>query len=60
MKTSLRPLKDECTNPWNGTCGNTDIALYIRSNQRRLPICRMCWKKIADTSMEWGGRFAFP
>ena len=60
LTSSVRVLQDECANPWNGTCDNTDIALYIRDDERRLPICRICWKEIADTSMEWGDRYVFP
>jgi len=44
---------NQCMNPWNGECRNTDIALFIYHEGRRVPICRRCWEKIASTSIEW-------
>jgi hypothetical protein len=40
-------------NPWNGRCGNTDIALYIFYRGRRIPVCRECWMEIASDDIEW-------
>jgi len=52
--TDLLVLKKEtCLNPWNGKCGNTDIALYIMYRGRRLPICRDCWEAISSKDIEW-------
>jgi hypothetical protein len=45
-----------CRNPWNGKCKNTDIEVFILYKGDRLPICRRCWSKIADSSIEWGER----
>jgi len=46
-------VKETCLNPWNGKCGNTDIALYIMYKGRRLPICRDCWEAISSKDIEW-------
>lgn len=45
---------EQCRNPWNGRCENTDIALYIFYEGRKLPICRLCWNEIAGRDLEWG------
>ena len=45
---------ERCRNPWNGRCRNTDIEAFIVSKGSRLPICRRCWAKIADSCVEWG------
>ncbi len=45
---------EHCRNPWNGKCRNTDIEVFILYKGDRLPICRRCWSKIADSSLEWG------
>ncbi|MEM2546968.1 MAG: hypothetical protein QXM37_05005 [Candidatus Bathyarchaeia archaeon] len=45
---------EHCRNPWNGKCKNTDIGVFILYNGDRLPICKRCWSKIADTNIEWG------
>jgi len=44
-----------CTNPWNGKCQNTDIEVLILYKGVRLPICRRCWSKIANSNLAWGG-----
>jgi hypothetical protein len=46
---------EHCRNPWNGRCRNTDIEVYILYKSSRLPICRCCWSKIANSNVEWGG-----
>ena len=47
-------MKEVCQNPWKRKkCKNTDIAIYIYYNNRRLPICRSCWKQIARSDKEW-------
>ncbi len=45
---------ERCKNPWNGSCRNTDIELYILYKGSRLPICRRCWGKLAEKPIEWG------
>jgi hypothetical protein len=47
---------EHCRNPWNGKCRNRDIEVYIFFEGERLPICRRCWAKIADSSIEWSER----
>lgn len=32
----------------------TDIEVFIVYKGDRLPICRRCWSKIAETKIEWG------
>jgi len=53
LSEQLQPKGEACMNPWNGGCGNTDIALYIFYGGRRLPICRGCWTEIASDNVEW-------
>ena len=45
---------ERCRNPWNGRCRNTDIEVFIVHKGSRLPICRRCWSKIANSNIEWG------
>jgi hypothetical protein len=45
---------DHCRNPWNGKCKNKDIEVFILYKGSRLPICRRCWSKIAESNLEWG------
>jgi len=45
---------EHCKNPWNGKCRNTDIEVFIVYKGDRLPICRHCWSKIAESDVEWG------
>jgi len=45
---------EHCRNPWNGKCRNTNIEVFIVYKGDRLPICRRCWSKIAETDIEWG------
>ncbi len=46
---------EKCQNPFRKRkCGRTDIELYIWYKGEKLPICRKCWKKIADSDLEWG------
>ncbi len=45
---------EHCRNPWNGKCRNTDIEVFILYKGDRLPICRHCWSKIAESDIEWG------
>jgi hypothetical protein len=53
MKSLRSKLVENCKNPWNGKCENTDIAVYIYYRDRRLPICRDCWSHIAENDIEW-------
>jgi len=46
-------LSESCRNPWNGNCRNSDIELYIHYKNKVLPICRHCWRQIADRDLEW-------
>lgn len=45
---------ERCRNPWNGTCGSTDIAVYIQYRGERLPLCERCWAEISEKDIEWG------
>jgi hypothetical protein len=45
---------ERCRNPWNGRCRNMDIEVFILYKGFRLPICRRCWSKIANSNIEWG------
>ena len=47
-------MTEKCKNPWKEDCVETDIQLYILINKESLPICRLCWNKIADSQKEWG------
>jgi len=47
---------ERCRNPWNGRCTNTDIEVYIIYKNNKLPICRRCWSRIANSNIEWGGQ----
>jgi len=44
---------EKCKNPWNGSCKNTNIELYISYKGEEIPICSRCWRKIADMDREW-------
>jgi len=48
--------RERCCNPWNGSCEETDIALYIFYEGEKLPICQRCWQKIAAKDFEWSGK----
>jgi len=50
---------EHCRNPWNGKCRNTDIEVFIVYKGDRLPICKRCWSKIAETDIEWGEHTRF-
>ncbi len=45
---------ERCRSPLNPDCGNWDIALYIFFEGKRLPVCRKCWRQMAETDLEWG------
>jgi len=53
MKSPRSKLVENCKNPWNGECKNTDIEVYIYYKDKRLPICRDCWSTIAEDDIEW-------
>lgn len=42
-----------CQNPWNPDCESPDIELYIIYKNRKIPLCRSCWRIIAETELEW-------
>ena len=48
-----RLRRENCMNPWNGECANTDIVLYIIYKGKRLPICQACWEAISSKDIEW-------
>lgn len=54
MFEGLKRAGERCRNPWNGSCQNTDIQLYIIHRGERLPICAKCWSEICDSDLEWG------
>jgi hypothetical protein len=45
---------ERCRSPWNGKCKDTDIEVFIIYKGVRLPICRRCWSRIANSNLEWG------
>jgi len=49
----MKKLIEYCKNPWNGGCNNKDIEVYIYYKGKRLPICRGCWRDIANKNVEW-------
>jgi|YelNatPaOPRAMG01_1025707.scaffolds.fasta_scaffold15141_7 hypothetical protein len=51
----LKPVREQCRNPWNGGCENTDIQVYIIYRGEKLPICSRCWGEICESDVEWGG-----
>ncbi|MBS7653467.1 MAG: hypothetical protein QXR06_02340 [Candidatus Bathyarchaeia archaeon] len=44
---------EKCSNPWNGDCKSTDIALYIMYRGERIPLCWDCWKTISRKNFDW-------
>jgi hypothetical protein len=46
-------FSEQCKNPWNGECRNTDIEVYIYHRGTQIPICSHCWREIADKDIEW-------
>ncbi|MEM1589838.1 MAG: hypothetical protein QW175_05420 [Candidatus Bathyarchaeia archaeon] len=44
---------EHCRNPWDKSCRNEDIGVYIVFKDEKLPICRRCWRKIAEKDLEW-------
>ena len=49
----MKKLIEYCKNPWNGGCRSKEIEVYIYYKGKRLPICRECWRDIADKNVEW-------
>ena len=48
-------MNEICQNPFRQRkCKNTDIALYIRYEGDKRPICTSCWKKLSKSKHEWG------
>ncbi|RJS85648.1 hypothetical protein CW706_00780 [Candidatus Bathyarchaeota archaeon] len=45
--------KIHCMNPWKPECRNTDIEVSIYYKGKMIPICRECWKEIANRDVEW-------
>ncbi|MGD6805804.1 MAG: hypothetical protein ACQCN4_02465 [Candidatus Bathyarchaeia archaeon] len=43
-----------CHNPLKLNCQGTDIVVYIQVGSEKLPICRECWRELADSDVEWG------
>lgn len=55
MQNPKEPEKaEQCRNPWNTSCTNTNITVYIVYRGERLPICSNCWDTIAESEAEWG------
>jgi hypothetical protein len=50
---TLTKATEICKNPWNGKCKNSDIEVYIYYKNKRIPVCRKCWSKIAEKDIEW-------
>jgi hypothetical protein len=50
---TLSKTSETCKNPWSEKCKNSNIEVYIYYRNKRLPICRKCWKTIAAKDIEW-------
>ncbi|MCL2173237.1 MAG: hypothetical protein LBH62_07250 [Nitrososphaerota archaeon] len=44
---------EHCQNPWEDTCRQEQIKLYIQFKGVIIPICERCWSKIASQDAEW-------
>jgi len=44
---------EKCGNPLKPECEGRDIAVYIQTGSKRLPICRSCWVILAEQDVEW-------
>ncbi|MEM2917431.1 MAG: hypothetical protein QXN63_03645 [Candidatus Bathyarchaeia archaeon] len=44
---------EHCKNPWNGECKKIDIEVYVFYKGKQLPICKDCWREIAEKDIEW-------
>jgi len=42
-----------CMNPWKPECRNTNIEVSIYYKGKMIPICRYCWREIANRDIEW-------
>jgi hypothetical protein len=49
----MAKLAEKCRNPWDDECENMDIELYISYKGEDVPICSKCWRKLAETEVEW-------
>jgi len=45
--------KIHCMNPWKPECRNTNIEVSIYYKGKMIPICRDCWREIANRDIEW-------
>ena len=52
MKTLTKKF-EKCKNPWKEECKKTDIEVYIFYKNKRVPICKKCWTKIAEKEINW-------
>jgi len=43
-----------CHNPLKVDCESNDIVVYIQVGSEKLPICRSCWRELAESDLEWG------
>ena len=53
MVATLSQSSGNCKNPWKEQCKNSDIEVYIYYKNKRVPICRKCWTRIAEDDIEW-------
>ena len=51
--TTVTKTIEKCNNPWKEKCKNPDIEVFIYYKNKRLPICKKCWRKIAEKDIEW-------
>jgi len=49
----MAKVSERCQNPWDEKCTNVDIELYISYKGDEIPICSKCWRKLADSDVEW-------
>ena len=44
---------EHCENPLNPSCESLEIELYILRGEKRIPLCKSCWKQISESNLEW-------
>jgi hypothetical protein len=46
-------ISEHCQNPWDPDCQSSNIELYLLYKNKKIPICKSCWLKIADSRKKW-------
>lgn len=42
-----------CGSPLKEKCDGREIAVYIYLADGKIPVCRECWRRIAESDLEW-------